>query len=85
LVRLAELQQFDYVIIESSGISEPEQVAETFDERLAGQMEALADGPEGLDIDMVKVLKQLYVLRFWRLDRQTDRSLIVLKKSSRWA
>lgn len=61
LVRISQLEEFDYIIIESSGISEPEQVAETFDTRLAEQMGELAnaDTTMPLDENTVKVLKQL--------------------------
>ncbi|KAL6877352.1 P-loop containing nucleoside triphosphate hydrolase protein [Trichoderma longibrachiatum] len=68
LVRISQLQQFDYIIIESSGISEPEQVAETFDARLADQMSLMTegDGMAGLDEDMVKKAGGLQ--KFARLD-----------------
>lgn len=71
-MRLSELAEFDYVIIESSGISEPEQVAETFDVRLAEQISAVGEGPEGLDESTVAMLKRLQdaggLEKFARLD-----------------
>lgn len=58
LVRLAEDHEFDYVVIESSGISEPEQVAETFDNRLADQMRVVLEEAE-LDEDTAKTLERM--------------------------
>lgn len=58
LVSLSKLKRFDYIIIESSGISEPEQVAETFDERLAEQMNVQA--MEGdMDEGMIRTLNEM--------------------------
>jgi G3E family GTPase len=58
LVRLHQLQAFDYVVIESSGISEPAQVAESFDKRLMDQMLDQAT-PGGLDNDFVEALQAM--------------------------
>ncbi|RMY46422.1 hypothetical protein D0865_09294 [Hortaea werneckii] len=72
LVRLAEIAEFDYIIIESSGISEPEQVAETFDSRLAEQISEIGEEPEGLDEATLATLKRLKsaggLEKFARLD-----------------
>ncbi|KAF2835462.1 cobW-domain-containing protein [Patellaria atrata CBS 101060] len=75
LIRLSELAEFDYVIIESSGISEPEQVAETFDTRLAEQLAAVGGagaGGQGLDEAMLAALERLKdaggLEKFARLD-----------------
>ncbi|KAK7948774.1 CobW/HypB/UreG- nucleotide-binding domain-containing protein [Apiospora aurea] len=63
LVHLAELDQFDYIVIESSGISEPEQVAETFDEQFSETMRAIDQNAAGvdqeLDDDMRAVLRRI--------------------------
>ena len=58
LVNLSKMNKFDYIIIESSGISEPEQVAETFDVRLGDQM-TLQAFEGGMDEATIEALKQM--------------------------
>lgn len=58
LVKLSKLQKFDYIIIESSGISEPEQVAETFDDRLADQI-SMQSIQGDIGAELVKALEEM--------------------------
>lgn len=58
LARLAWSEEgFDHVVIESSGISEPQQVAETFTAELT---EAIVD-TEGMEAEEKEVLQKVYV------------------------
>ncbi|KAJ0115225.1 hypothetical protein J7T55_001635 [Diaporthe amygdali] len=58
LVELSEKHVFDYVIIESSGISEPGQVAESFDSKLTRHMYNMLK--EQGELDENEALKKLH-------------------------
>ncbi|KAK7221940.1 hypothetical protein V2G26_009943 [Clonostachys chloroleuca] len=56
---LWKLQQFDYVLIECSGITEPEQVAETFNARLTEYLEGTGGGIDQITLETLKEIKEL--------------------------
>jgi Ni2+-binding GTPase involved in maturation of urease and hydrogenase len=61
LARLARNRECEYILIESTGISEPMQVAETFTEEFAAAMiEAANDGSLQGKEDDERVLKEMY-------------------------
>ncbi|KAK8158679.1 CobW/HypB/UreG, nucleotide-binding domain-containing protein [Phyllosticta citrichinensis] len=54
LATMAWSKQFDYVLIESSGISEPQQVAETFSAALSAEMLQIPEDMEVKDRDVIE-------------------------------
>ncbi|CAN8099834.1 unnamed protein product [Discula destructiva] len=74
LIELSEKHAFDYVVIESSGISEPAQVAESFDAGLSDHMLQMAKKEGSLDPKLEASLEKLHkaggqgLAKFARLD-----------------
>ena len=56
ILDLWKLQKFDYIVIESSGITEPEEVAASFDPR---NIEQLAGTGEGIDEMTLETLQHM--------------------------
>ncbi|KAI0846948.1 putative cobalamin synthesis protein [Daldinia vernicosa] len=75
VARFAEEKQVEYLVIESSGVSEPMQVAETFSEEFADMhvaagydLEAEEQGNKGNNKNLAKILKSGGLSKVARLD-----------------
>jgi G3E family GTPase len=60
LARLTKQNEVEYVIIESTGISEPMQVAETFTAEFSTAMLEAEDQIGNDDVDAKKILNEMY-------------------------
>lgn len=60
LARLTKQNEVEYVIIESTGISEPMQVAETFTAEFSTAMLEAEDQIGNDDADAKKILNEMY-------------------------
>lgn len=60
LAALTKRNEVDYVIIESTGISEPMQVAETFTSEFSSAMLEAEDQISSDDPDAKKILNEMY-------------------------
>lgn len=60
LAALTKRNEVDYVIIESTGISEPMQVAETFTAEFSSAMLEAEDQIANDDVDAKKILNEMY-------------------------